>query len=699
MPQQYSVDELAEKIKQRAPQLAKFDNREVVSGVIQRQPKMQRFLSTEALKGIASEGKTTPYYGFDIGHEYEAAKGVAGGVGDFLKTIFDPYIPVTGKHGMIDKLLQPYKQEYAKAQQLRVQGHTLEASGHAAASVLPIIGPMAAELGDRVGRQDIGGALTESLLYALMGKKAKDLDKNSLAEGYAKVTKNPRLQAIIHNSAYEDNFVNAKGIDIRDKVAGAARKAQDEVNKHAQAVAGAVDSRNPGGVINAAAEAQNIAQEVKQLVRTPAAQLPWLQKLLKHAPETHPGGLWTFEDARQFRSDVGDALRNSKGVATTVLARTYHSLTEKLAQTAKDYGMEDSWNHYNKLKASMSQNFGDLLREITDSTSGQKVATALLKDKGLSNELFKNLKEYGLDTKDALRFRAFASRALRNPVYRSVLRYVYGSPAGFAAYMGAKMTGAPLYASWGAGATAGVIVAKLMALARMAKVDPAILDEVFSKREMPGPRGVSTPRESVTGADMASPQGLPPGEPPSGGAGPTTPQMPMPPSTLGPVPSGLPSAPRSEAPKPEPQGPKALPSGPKTSAELEREATELIKKSKPATRYSRLSAEAKLKERRGAVDRVTRQREIARELRQEELRTVGSGAKMEGGESPEARRAGTATTAPIDIPELEDQVKEHYGEKILKQAQALRKAKAMPDEIYTEKLKALILMALDKKGL
>src|SRR5215469_974668 len=114
--QNLSVDDLAGRIKKKYPTLAKFDNSKLVDRMIQRNPKLQTFLSTDALKGMHSElPKEEPYLGFSPGHLYDTGAGLVKGTGQFLQTIFDPRIPVTGKNGMLDRLLAGNKEEFAKA--------------------------------------------------------------------------------------------------------------------------------------------------------------------------------------------------------------------------------------------------------------------------------------------------------------------------------------------------------------------------------------------------------------------------------------------------------------------------------------------------------------------------------------------------------------------------------------------------------
>jgi hypothetical protein len=95
----------------------------------------------------------------DVGHALRPAEtseevGVEAGGGT---------VPGSGRAVLAAKrlLVDPQVAEYEKARQAANEGKTSEALGHSAAAAIPLVGPYAANLGERAGRGDVSGALTE----------------------------------------------------------------------------------------------------------------------------------------------------------------------------------------------------------------------------------------------------------------------------------------------------------------------------------------------------------------------------------------------------------------------------------------------------------------------------------------------------------------------------------------------------------
>lgn len=106
------------------------------------------------LPAIGSQGGATPY-GFDPSHMAVQAgtglKELAGGALDMGAGLLTHPID-TVKHGII----APMNAEWDKA---RTAPTMSEAVGHGLASLLPMVGPFAANLGEQAGTGDVGGAL------------------------------------------------------------------------------------------------------------------------------------------------------------------------------------------------------------------------------------------------------------------------------------------------------------------------------------------------------------------------------------------------------------------------------------------------------------------------------------------------------------------------------------------------------------
>ena len=740
-----SIGDMSKAIKTKYPQYSKMDNTELVSKVIGKYPTYQKQLTTDALKQITEKGSVTPNYGFSLGHMYKAVKGVAEGSGKFavdaaedasspVTALFDPQMAYNAKVKFANDIVQPMYQEWNKAQELKQKGgaaNTVEAGGHELAGDLPLLGPIAAEFADRIGHVDIGGALAEGTAYALMGKTGKDIspeDVKSLGDGFEKVSKRVKLADPFQKVVHEDAYIQEKGLDLQNKFGEAKRAALNEVGKHAKAVSDVVDSQNPNGVINASAEAQHIKGEFQKYVASPMGTTPWLQNLLKHAPDVRPGGLWSFDEAKQFRSSVYDALRKSQGVGQTVLTSAYKSLTDKLASTAEQYGMKPSWDHYNTEMSKLTHNFGDTLDSIENANHGIDVYKALEKSGGGTKELTNSLQKYGLNPKEVDQYVKLTKKmtTMRGP--QSLYRFIYRDPIALGTAIAMRFgTGVGYLPSMGTGYLVGLASSYLKSLIRLQKLSPEILDHVvMSGRELEGPQRVVRPFYPSTGdTGLSSPSA------PAGLAGPAEPGG-VPPGMPGPVPgapvdvgtpkqiSGFDTKALLEAPKETPKsGAKAAKiteqaAKPNESWTIEQYKSEIqrtagILRNPAATLEERNIARSQLKNYQSELSKLTGDKSVAEGIhgkgriaeqskareRVNRVREVARNARAAEIKEFVTKQKSIAET--LQIPELEEAVQEHDPQG-LKTLKSLRAKKAISDEEYMEGLKFYLLEALDKKG-
>lgn len=322
-----------------------------------------------------------------------------------------------------------------------------------------------------------------------------DLMKTDPAEA-ARVAHNAANKApskYFKRKAFEDAYVHSKGLDVAKKVNKAAKSIDMEVKTHAGKIAEQIDTALPSGVIDAADEANVIKKEFNDVVKTPEAAHPLLRQMLADADKTAPGQ-WTWDKARQFRSSVGRSMGKVSGPQRVVLTKVYKDLTNKLASSAKQYGLEDSWNHYNELERKVSQQFGDHIDAIRDSQSGKEVAGHLNRDPALTQETVKNLSKYGLDVKELQKFMKDSTRIAKQQKgwTGTLFRMAYGTPMGVPVMLAAKAAGAGWMGSVGAGALVGYASTALINAMRAAKLSPDVIEHMMSERELPGRRPVST---------------------------------------------------------------------------------------------------------------------------------------------------------------------------------------------------------------
>lgn len=83
-------------------------------------------------------------------------------------------------------IVEPAKQEYAKAKSEAEQGHVLSSMGHSVAAAIPLVGPMAANIGERLGtgtKSDIAGGITDAITVAAAPKLGEALSEGAAPGG------------------------------------------------------------------------------------------------------------------------------------------------------------------------------------------------------------------------------------------------------------------------------------------------------------------------------------------------------------------------------------------------------------------------------------------------------------------------------------------------------------------------------------
>jgi hypothetical protein len=128
------------------------------------------------------------YYGFTPGNVLKnigsGVKGLVSGTYELGKSALpelltkDPLSPTwavgtPGHPTTVQKfIVDPYMQETQRAGELAQQNRWLPAYGHSFASLIPMVGPWAASLGEQAGRGDVGGAVGQAVGATLVPKLA-----------------------------------------------------------------------------------------------------------------------------------------------------------------------------------------------------------------------------------------------------------------------------------------------------------------------------------------------------------------------------------------------------------------------------------------------------------------------------------------------------------------------------------------------
>jgi hypothetical protein len=507
---------------------------------------------------------------------------------------------------------------------------------------------------------------------------------------------------ILRRRAFEDHYIHAKGLDVAKKIDKAVKAVDEEVKTHASGIAKEIDTKIPTGVIDASAEADSIVKEFKDVVKTPEKVHPSLIQMVKDARATAPKQ-WSWEKTRQFRSSVGRAIGKVEGPQKVVLTRVYKDLTNKLGGTAKQYGLEKSWMHYNELAMKIDKQYADIIDDVRDSKSGEAVAKKLSKDTGLTAELINNLQRYGLDGLDTSKFIKDSQRILkqRGAWNKTLFRLAYGSPVGATAMIGMRLAGAPWLAGLGTGAAIGLMSSYLVNLARVMKLDPSIIEQMMKQRELPG--------------KMKFEGGTFPGG-----------EAPAPEQTLStpPTPKATP-----QLPTPKTEGPKerwytdkrSIPGEPRAyldvpGEDLDKAKAAIVEHESPkGTRFeavdsegkslgtfdtmdqAKAAAEGKYKKAEPGVGGKGKLAEQAK-ARERVAKTRATAKRTRETQTAEAQARAQAThmdVSQLQIPEMEEYLRAKKPAE-LSNLQRLRKTKGITDEMYIEGLKYYILEGLEE---
>lgn len=519
----------------------------------------------------------------------------------------------------------------------------------------------------------------------------------------------------LKTKAFNDAYVHAKGLDVGKKIGKAADAVHEEVKLHANGIAEKIDTKIPSGVIDAGDVAKTIVETFKEEVKAPEKAHPQLTAMLKDATATAPG-MWTWEKARQLRSSVGRVLDKVQGPQKVVLAKAYESLTNKLGGTAKQYGLEKEWNHYNELSRKFERQYADIVDSIREAQHGHGVAQKLNSQKALSAEMINNLSKYGLDAKEVSKFIRDSDRIMKQSqgMKGTLFRMAYGSPAGVPVMIAGRVMGAGWLGSVAMGASAGYLASYLINMARAARLSSDVIEAIGSSRELPG-------KMKLGEGDFPSSE--------------APPQLPSPKSPEGDEPKQrlLRSAEVPERPKV--KGEEASKMHPEEKAEIEKKAgrklsdeeaiveqrkmqeqqsVEALAKGKvdvkakesaglkdqPRTPEVKKAAPGEVGREPGAKPGTTKESAIGRRTKaRERVEKAREKAKRERNtETEEARARSQAKgmdVSQLQIPEMEEYLKEKKPNE-LKGLQAQRRAKAIPDAEYIEGLKYYILESLEE---
>ena len=464
-------------------------------------------------------------------------------------------------------------------------------------STIPIIGPASVQAAEHARKNEwpemlgsIAGSLAPfaaSKASAVFGDykvadaaaKAAKVDPAEAVGAVNRLSKHPVINAMFRQRALEDAYVDSGGINVAKKINQAVESADAAAKERSVALTQKIDTSIPTGVIDADAESRTILSDWSDAVKTPEKVHPLIATMLRDAKATTPG-LWSFEKVRQFRSSVGRALSSVEGPQRQVMGKIYGDLTKKLATTATQFGMRDSWEFYNELEEKIHNTFGDIINTADNlygkeaKGRGVEMAAVLGKDTAFTGRFLKSVEKYGVNSKEVLDYVSKSSKInkQRSKSMGTIFRWTYGNPAGAATAIGMRVFGAGYVPALGAGAAVGIASSYFTRLARALTLHPDVLDYLLKEEEWPGKQkfaeGSAPPIEGPQWPPGGPPSGppppgLPPSQPPNlppggGGAPPPTQLTNRPPGNPPGGGRGMPSLP---PPRPQASGPLPTPPG------------------------------------------------------------------------------------------------------------------------------------------
>lgn len=123
---------------------------------------------TRMLSSVVRQARPTipRNYGFTAGNMLENFGQGVNDIGGFFKGA------VTHPINTLQSMKRAQEAEVDKAREAYRNKRLFEAAGHTGASLLPMFGPLAANIGEQMGTGDVGGGLTRAGTYALIPKAA-----------------------------------------------------------------------------------------------------------------------------------------------------------------------------------------------------------------------------------------------------------------------------------------------------------------------------------------------------------------------------------------------------------------------------------------------------------------------------------------------------------------------------------------------
>lgn len=407
---QLSPQDFAAKIRAKYPgAYDSLSDTDLTAKVVAKHPEYQSVVAMPSAAAQTPDSGDAPI----AGAYKQAGKSLVGGVGDAVKSLLgmpgqiyhafsdapqnadeqkDMTLGGPGAVGIKRLFIDPQVSEYNKAKQEAQQGNTSESMGHSIAAGVPVLGPLAAHIGE-VGGKDPARALGEGLTYLAAPKVA-----DTALDAVPKIA--PVAKAMFQNdlAATSHDILNKGAVDVKSKLWDAHNQVSQRVGQLKNDIASA--DYQAGGPSIPTADLQSKVLDLSDKYRASDSNTPAFSTAAKRIAEL-PANL-SFKDLADLKSEVGTKWsKTPDGTPDSAAINELRStIDQKLANRATELDRTKQYGAFNKLWSTLMGYESDgAMGKLLNADNGAKFMD-VLKDPANKAEIARtvdSLQNFGLD--------------------------------------------------------------------------------------------------------------------------------------------------------------------------------------------------------------------------------------------------------------------------------------------------------------
>jgi hypothetical protein len=407
---QLSPQDFAAKIRAKYPgAYDSLSDSDLTAKVVAKHPEYQSVVAMPSAATQTPDSGDAPI----AGAYKQAGKSLVGGVGDAVKSLLgmpgqiyhafsdapqnadeqkDMTLGGPGAVGIKRLFIDPQVSEYNKAKQEAQQGNTSESMGHSIAAGVPVLGPLAAHIGE-VGGKDPARALGEGLTYLAAPKVA-----DTALDAVPKIA--PVAKAMFQNdlAATSHDILNKGAVDVKSKLWDAHNQVSKRVGQLKNDIASADYQAGPPSIPTA--DLQSKVLDLSDKYRASDSNTPAFSTAAKRVAEL-PANL-SFKDLADLKSEVGTKWsKTPDGTPDSAAINELRStIDQKLANRATELDRTKQYGAFNKLWSTLMGYESDgAMGKLLNADNGAKFMD-VLKDPANKAEIARtvdSLQNFGLD--------------------------------------------------------------------------------------------------------------------------------------------------------------------------------------------------------------------------------------------------------------------------------------------------------------